>query len=297
MFKHKKRLTVLSSITLALVVGAAALFSPSAVYAQAEAHGGPGGRGGMMGIRGADDAYLAQALGITEEQLDAAKDAAWDKIVDQALADGLITEAQAASLKENSDGFRGRGLNGWLVNETNVDYEASLAAELGITVDELDAARTNAHALQLQAAVDSGALTAEQAEQMRAHMAVRSYIDRETMLANALGISVEDLQAARAEGKSPSDLITELGLNTEDVTTALKAALSEVINQAVADGKLTQEQADLLLADEHFNNVDSFFGGRRGMDRSGDEKMPGERGGRGMRGMRGGEFTPPSSDN
>ncbi len=279
MLKNKRIFTVLASAALALVMGAAALFTPSAtVQAQTLAHGGPGGRGmGMMGFR-ESDTYLAQALNITSDELTAAKDAAWTQIVDQALADGLITEAQATSLKENSYDFHGRGhgLAGWLINEANVDFESALAAELNITADQLSAARETARELQVQAAVDAGEITADEASTMLAHMALRTYIDRETMLANALGITVDDLQTARQNGTSLSDLLTASGKSEADVTAALKIAVETAVAQAVADGKITQAQADAFLADSNAYSPDSFYGGpgRHGMG----EGMMGGRG-------------------
>lgn len=296
MIKHKRTFFAFSSIMLALVIGAAALFTPSTVYAQTLTHGGPGGEG-MMGMHGVDDTYLAQALGITTDALATAKEAAWVKIIDQALADGLITEAQATSLKSDSTGFNGRGhgLGGWLIHEANVDYDTALAEQLGITTAELETARIAAQELRLQDAVDSGDLTTEQADLMRAHMAVRSYIDRETMLANALGISVDELQAARDAGKSTSDLITELGLTTENVTAALKTALETAVNQAVTDGKITQAQADLLMADSRFTNMERMLEGPHGFGDPNDGMMGGGRH-RGGHGMHGGDFTPPTTD-
>jgi hypothetical protein len=297
MIKNRKILMVLTSAVMALAIGAAALFSPSAVYAQTLANGGPVGE--LMGGRGESDTYLAQALGIPIDQLTAAKDAAWVAIIDQALADGLITDAQATSLKANGYKFhgRGRGLTCWLVNEANLDYEAALAAQLGITSEALTAARALARDLQIQAAVDSGEISAEQADQMRAHLALRTYIDRETMLANALGISVADLETARESGKTTSDLITELGLTEDGVTAALKLAVETALQQAVTDGVITQAQADQFLADTNLYSLDSFSGGPRGRggmgEGMGEGMMGGGRHGRG--GPRGG-FTPPTTD-
>ena len=69
-------------------------------------------------------------------------------------------------------------------------------------------------------------------------------------MAKALGISVEELQAAHAEGKSLPTLIEELGLDRETVRANMETAKQEAIQQAVADGVITQEQADQILSGE-----------------------------------------------
>jgi len=66
-------------------------------------------------------------------------------------------------------------------------------------------------------------------------------------IADFLGMTVEELQAAREEGKTVADLLEEKGLTEEDLQAALQTAREEALAQAVADGKMTQEQADELL--------------------------------------------------
>ncbi len=257
MFKHKRLLTVLACAALALLLGAAAFFIPSTTV---QAHDGPGGHGECIGFH-ESDTYLALALGITPEQLAAAREAAWDKIVDQALANGLITEAQAAELKESGYGFHGRkgGLASWLISEANVDYEAALAAELGLTPEALAAAREAAREMQIQAALDAGQITPEEADALRTRLAMRTYIDRETMLANALGITVEELRTARQNGTDLTDLLASLGLDETTVAASLQAQVEAAVKQAMADGKITQEQADAYLADPHNYNLEDFY--------------------------------------
>ena len=80
-------------------------------------------------------------------------------------------------------------------------------------------------------------------------------IDREKIkdaIAKALGISVEALQAARSDGKTLSDLAEEHGVDLEVIHSARQTALEEVIQQAVEDGLVSQEQAeDLLRLEAH----------------------------------------------
>jgi hypothetical protein len=269
MFKNKKSIFVVAGSLLALVAIGVASF----VYANSASasslpvarlafgqggfdHGGRGDfpGGDRPGRGGPDDTYLAEALGITVEELQAAQSAAWEKAVDQALEAGLITEAQAETLKERSaaPGRRGGGmmLGEWMGKESGLDMNALLAEQLGISVDELDAARQKADELRLQAAIDSGEITAEQAEMMKARQALKDYIDREALLAQVLGVSVEELQAAHQEGKSPADLIQEKGLTEEEVQAAMKTAFEAALKQAVTDGVITQAQADQMLENQ-----------------------------------------------
>ncbi len=212
---------------------------------------GPGFPGGdRRPGKGAENTYLAEALGITVEELQAATEVAWQNGIDQALEQGLLTEAQAEWLKERSFGVRGRGslLGDWLGENNAMDMEALLADELGISVEELQAARSEAAEASLQAAIDSGDITQEQADLMRARQALMGTIDRGALEAQALGMTVEELQAAREEGKFIPELIEEQGLTQEEFQEAVQAAYEQMVDQAVADGVITQAQADLLLS-------------------------------------------------
>lgn len=69
--------------------------------------------------------------------------------------------------------------------------------------------------------------------------------------AEALGMTPEELFAELRAGKSPAEIAEERGVEMETVYDAMSAARSEVmpqvIEQAVEDGRLSQEQADWLL--------------------------------------------------
>lgn len=72
-------------------------------------------------------------------------------------------------------------------------------------------------------------------------------VDRDALLAEILGISEEELDAARAAGTRLDELAESLGLDAEEVRTALQSAIAAAIEQAVTDGVLTEEEAALLL--------------------------------------------------
>ena len=143
---HKNKLLI--SGLVVLVMGAAILVFPSPTNAQSISaettdlqDGWMGKRGGVFSnIDNQNEGSLAQALGISLEDLKAAKDSAWQKTIDQALQDRLITQAQAEMLQENNTGSKTFGVfHRWLIGGT--DYNTKIADELGISVEELDAIR------------------------------------------------------------------------------------------------------------------------------------------------------------
>ena len=151
--------------------------------------------------------------------------------------------AQAASGPRTSSGsVAGHGGFGhWLV-----DMQALLAEALGIEVGELEAAQQAANEAAIQQLLDQGQLTEEQAELASAANRLKSYLDHEEFVAEALGISVDELEAAIAEGQTLSDLLDAQGMDSAAYRENLAAAQQAAIAQAVEDGAITQEQADQL---------------------------------------------------
>jgi ribosomal protein S20 len=142
-------------------------------------------------------------------------------------------------------GFETRGRFGG-----EIDYNALLADALGITVEELQTAQEKADLAAIDLAVEKGYITEEQASLMKARAAVESYIDSTALTAQALGMTTQELESALDEGKTLNDLIEASGLDADAFHEALQAAYEEAIQQAVTDGVITQEQADLLLEQE-----------------------------------------------
>lgn len=66
--------------------------------------------------------------------------------------------------------------------------------------------------------------------------------------AEAFGVSVEDLQARIDAGETMFDVATSLGMTQEQFTELMVTVRSDAINQALADGVITQEQADWMLS-------------------------------------------------
>lgn len=138
---------------------------------------------------------------------------------------------------------------------------ADLADEYGVELDVVQAAIQAARDEALQQAVNDGIITQEQADNILSHHGQLGPLghrgDRprfghglrgeHSAMAEKLGISVDELQAARAEGKTFADLAEERGIDLEEIRASMKEAHSEALQQAVERGRITQEQADEML--------------------------------------------------
>jgi len=174
--------------------------------------------------------------------------------------------------------------------------DADLAAALGITTDQLTAAYKTADAEAIKEAVSKGLITQAQADQMTAnntdgrHFGGRmlggpnSGIDYNALLASALGITTDKLQAAYqqveanrtqqaiANGtmtQAQADAIAARKALQQDTNfqSAMKSAYEAAVKQAVSSGVITQAQADALLQEASQSNGASFgpgFGGGHG---------------------------------
>jgi hypothetical protein len=179
---------------------------------------------------------LAEALGIDVEELQAAYQAVRETLIQQAVDEGMLTQEQADALLSGerpeapAEGDRPEGVGpgprgGIGFHAGGADVNALLADELGITVEELQAAQQEAHAAVIAQAVEDGMLTQEEADLMQARSAVQSY-----------------------------------------VADAMAAAYEDAVQQALADGAITQAQADLLLenAAQGMGGPGGFFPGPDG---------------------------------
>lgn len=194
-----------------------------------------------------------------------------------ALAQGSTPEAevpaQESEVTPETNGWFGFGHRGGFGSRfgDNTNWLENLAEALGITVGELEDAQERAFAASVADAVTAGQITQEQADQILAQHALKSYIDRQAILATALGMSTDDLEAALAGGKSIVDLMVEQGIDSTTLQANAKAAYEAAVQQAVADGVITQAQADEILAGNGLNlfGRGGFGGGHRGGGRGG----------------------------
>jgi uncharacterized protein (DUF433 family) len=166
---------------------------------------------------------------------------------------------------------------------------AELAEAQGVALEDIAAALVAVHAERIQQAVDDGRLTQEEADEKLAEMEDRILEGLESgefggrggpcgpgdprgghleTVAEALGMTVDELHEALADGQTVAELAEAQGVALEDIAAALVAVHAERIQQAVDDGRLTQEEADEKLAemaDRILEGLESGeFGGSRG---------------------------------
>jgi len=217
---NKKVLWILFPVTiLAVAILGVFVYQPAEAAAptvNVDPHRGPG-RGGIT------NEALASALGITTDELAAAYEQATNAALDQAVADGLLTQAQADAVRERGAGKSFGGLWGGWLSQGGLEYQAFLADALGISVDELNAAYTQAYNTQIDRAVTDGRLTQEQADLAKGQRALFSS------------------QAFRS---------------------AMQSAFESAVQAAVDNGVITQAQADQILQNMGDGGEGGSFGGR-----------------------------------
>jgi len=66
-------------------------------------------------------------------------------------------------------------------------------------------------------------------------------------ISELLGMEAADLQAARQDGQSLADIAASKGISTDTLISGMLEAHKAALADAVADGRITQERADLML--------------------------------------------------
>ncbi len=170
---------------------------------------------------------------------------------------GLVIAVAVLALTVGTVGVVSAHDGGGWFGIKGLDRDALLAEELGITVEKLQEAQQAASTRALDQALEQGLITQEQYDQMKLHSLVAPYLDRQTLLAEALGI-----EPATLDDKTLSEWMDELGLDQATLQTRLQAAVEAALDRAVADGVITEEQAT-TLKDEGLPMFGHDFG--RGM--------------------------------
>lgn len=246
---RKKIITIALLIAVLVVVGLGG-FTYFTVRAQSDntnfptwggnrPFGGRVGKGLVFGINGEP---LAQALGISLEELQAAQRKAQDEALKQAVEQDLITQKQAEWLqsKGRPSPFD-RRLFAWL-SQNGIDMNALLAEALGISVEKLNEAHQKAADIAIDQAVADGKITQEQADLMKARRAL---------------------------------------LSNENFINSMRAAFEAAVKKAVEEGVITQAQADLILQElqsqprwQGIPNLPLFFGGHPPFGQGESEPFP-----------------------
>lgn len=149
-------------------------------------------------------------------------------------------------------------------------YLELLAGNLGISVDELTGALTQSQIDLINEKVADGTITQEDADAIiervqsgegrlfppfiggrhggpggPCHRLVANVVEN---AAGVLGMDVDALKAELQDGNSLADVATAQGMDVEQFKTDLLAAIGSDLDAKVADGTITQEQADDILA-------------------------------------------------
>ena len=147
---------------------------------------------------------------------------------------------------------------------------ADLAAENNVELATITAALIDAETELIAGLVADGVLSQEEADEWLSYLAEEAddfvneawdesegeedfadveYPDWDEATAAALGITIDELYAAYDENKSLTDIIAEQGGDPAAVIEAITAVETEFINSLVADGEISQEEADEWLAE------------------------------------------------
>jgi hypothetical protein len=154
---------------------------------------------------------VAKHLGVSTEELeDATKAAAIDQ-VDQALADGRITKEQADELKSRIESGEGPGLLG----------PGFLGPGLSFGFHDRGPDGPGEHHFFF-------------------------FGDELSSAAEYLGLTEAELREQLADGKSLADIAEARGKSVDGLEEAILADAKSALDDAVADERLTQEQADSI---------------------------------------------------
>ena len=214
----KKMWKMVGVATLVAILGAVAL--GAVAYAQADDDGYP------FDFAGKFKEALANALGVTVDEYDAAVEEAQGQVVDQALAEGWLTEEQAELLE-------------WRMAQEPALGKGRMPMGFGLEPGPLGRGDNLV------------SLAAEQ-----------------------LGMKLTYLLTELQGGKSIADVAGEKGVDTQVIVDAYLDQVRDNLDEAVADGRITQNHADYQLqqleqrATDQLDNTgqDGFrgFGGHRG---------------------------------
>ncbi len=188
-----------------------------------------------------------------------------------ALAVGIVAVAGAGAQEDTSEDNPGE------------HYLELLAGNLGVTVDELEAALTQSHLDRIDEKVADGTITEEEAAEIiervesgegrlfppfgrhggqgKMHRLHGLIVENS---AEVLGLEVEALKDQLHDGNSLADVATAQGADIEQFKADVLTGVAADLDEKVADESITQEQADMIL-EKITESIDRIV-----------EKVPGE---------------------
>jgi hypothetical protein len=189
---------------------------------------------------------IANALGISVDEYDSAVDTAQTQVLEDAVSEGVLTQDQADRIQERADQGFGLGMHGGFFGFGGEKFGRGF---------------------------DRGGFLGGGENSLV------------SVAADKLGMTVSELTTELRGGKSIADLAGEKGVDTQTIVDAYLDQLKTKLDQAVADGRITQTQADTMLQREQDRVPDM-------LDNTFENRMPdGFRGGRGP-----GRFQPPTDE-
>ncbi|MEA3349717.1 MAG: hypothetical protein U9Q82_03765 [Chloroflexota bacterium] len=97
--------------------------------------------------------------------------------------------------------------------------------------------------------------------------ALQAYI--QPAIAEAFSLTVDELNALHDSGTTIQQYAEEQGMSAEEIQAAMQTAFASATNAAVADGVITQEQADFMQDRMAQRSKDGFGPGSAGCDGNG----------------------------
>ena len=177
------------------------------------------------------------------------------------LALGALAIGGAATSAQEDDGLLG-------------SFLAKVAEKLGVSEDELNTAIQDAKTETIDEAVADGRLTEEQAERLKERVGEGGFLFPPGLppdglhmrggpgliadaAAEALGMTKDELIEAHKDGNSLAEVADAQGMDLEDFKAALLDLVKAQLGEVVAEGDLTQEQADDIFQRTE-ENIDSI---------------------------------------
>ena len=224
-----------------------------------------------------------QRRGLDRATVQTAMKSAKAQLLAEAVAAGTITQAEADEMTSRHDRGWGHrpGRDYLLPDFIDADQLKRLVAEtLDVTVEELDAAQAegkagwetlnidrgsfhnatrNAMQQLVDEAVAAGTITQAEADEMTSrhdrgwgHRPGRDYLlpdfidadQLKRLVAETLDVTVEELDAAQAEGKAGWET---LNIDRGSFHNATRNAMQQLADEAVAAGTITQTEAEELM--------------------------------------------------
>jgi uncharacterized protein YidB (DUF937 family) len=165
-------------------------------------------------LAGASLAEIAAAQGVSEAELVAALTDGINERLAQAVTDGKLTQAEADEIAASA-----------LTRTTEMVNDASVPEPRERQPRER---QTSPFQKGFQKGFQAGMQTAE--------------------LADLLGLTAEEIHDQRLAGASLVEIAAAQGVSEAELVAALTDGITEKMAQAVTDGKLTQEEADEIIA-------------------------------------------------